>query len=131
MRVRPGGNGSGRAGLTLIEITISVVIATGLVLGSASVFSQNMRAVERARGMSDAAAFLGTVMESVAAQPYESLLALSGTRVFESTDASDSAHAVDLTSFLVEVGLIQVQAELVELPSGRVVGGTTLQRSSR
>lgn len=127
---RRGARASKR-GLTLIEVAISTVIATILVLATAAVFSENMQVVERSRGMTGGASFLGTTLESVSAQSYDNLLTLNGTRLFENTDADDSAYAVDLTTFLVEVGLVQVEAELVDLKSDRVVGRVLCQRADR
>ncbi len=120
-----------RAGFTLIEITISAVVVAILMMASVAAFSGSLRGVDESRKLSEGAALLRTAMENVSAQPYANLLALDGTQVFDNTDADDSNHRVGLSAFLSQVDLIQVEARLTDLHTGRVVGRTALLRSAR
>ena len=100
---RKRSRGKNNAGLTLIEVSIGMVVAAGVLLFSAVGLSSNLRAVNQAESTTRAAVFLETVMEDIHTQPYDNLLALNGNRLFDNTDATDSWHMVDLTVFLAAV----------------------------
>jgi Tfp pilus assembly protein PilV len=115
----------------LIEVTISVVIATVLMLATAAAFSENLQAVEHAERVGDATLFLETILEDVSAVNYGNLLALDGNQLFDGSTLSASNFTVDLTVFQVEVGLLQVNAALTDLRRGRVLTRTSSLRASR
>ena len=119
------------SGLTLIEVSISLVILSGVLLASTSAFSTSLSASARAERMTAGGIFLDTVLENVSAQVYDNLLSFDGTRVFQNTNANDSNFAVDLTVFAVEVDLLQVTSELIDLRTGRRVVRISTLRSRR
>ena len=121
----------GGAGLTLIEISLSIVVATTVLLGAARAFSASLSAVGQAKDTTDAALFLESVLEDIAAQPYDNLLPLNGDRVFNRTDADDSRFAVDVTVFPSAIDLLQLRAVVSDLRTNREVGRVTTFRCRR
>ena len=122
---------AGSAGFTLIEVTISAVVLAFLMMASSSAFVGNLRGVSESRRTAEAAVFLETTCENVAAQPYDNLLSLNGSRVYDGLTAASSQYALDLAAFQSQVDLIQVTAVLVDLRSGREVSRSVMLRSNR
>jgi prepilin-type N-terminal cleavage/methylation domain-containing protein len=118
------------SGLTLIEISVSIVVICVFLLACATALTSSLSAARGAVETTDGAIFLEATMEDLSAQAYSDLLSLNGNRIFDGTSASDSRYAVDLAVFLSEANLIQVQADLVDLRSNARVGGVTTLRSS-
>ncbi len=119
------------AGLGLVEVTIAIaVLLTGL-MATARTLASSITAVNAAQRTSQAALFLETVMEDVAAQPYANLLALDGNHLIDGADADASNFAVDLNVFQSAADLIQVDAVLTDVRSGRETGRVTTLRSRR
>lgn len=134
MRSRKGGarpRCAQNAGFTLVEVTISAVVLAFLMMASSSAFVGNLRGVSESRRTAEAAVFLETTFENLAAQPYDNLLALNGNRVFDGLSAGTSDFALDLAAFQSDVDLIQVTAVLVDLRSGREVSRSVMLRSNR
>jgi len=120
-----------KSGLTVIEVTISMMIVATFLLASAGAFTSSIESTEQSKRTASAAVFLETTMEDISAQPYPNLLALNGNQIFDVTAANDSNYRVDLTVFLVELDLIQIRASVFDLESGRTVGTLASQRSNR
>lgn len=133
MKLGRGGEGrlARRAGMTLIEVTIALAVVATVLLASAGSFSQSITAVKNARRTSEAGAFLQTVMEDLSAQPYTNLLSFNGNRIYDGAAASSSNYSADLTVFTSSVDLIQVQAVVTDLQSGRELCRIATLRSNR
>jgi Tfp pilus assembly protein PilV len=119
------------AGLGLVEVTIAIaVLVTGL-MATARALASSITAVNEAQRTNRAAMFLETVMEDVVAQPYANLLALDGNQLTDATTADTSNFRVGMTVFQAAADLIQVDAVLTDLRSGREVGRVTTLRARR
>ena len=118
-----------QGGFTLVEVAVSSVVVAFLAMAASMAFSSNLRAVERAKGITTSSIFVETVMEDLAAQTYANLLAMDGNRFFDANDENDSSFAVDLTCFETALGLMQVEADVVDLRTGRSLGQITTLRS--
>lgn len=120
-----------RRGLTLVEACLATLVVAIVMLISTNAISASMKAVGQARTNTRAAIFLETVMEDVSAQPYENLLALNGNQIIDEDDLASSHYSVDLTVFLAEVDLLQVDAVLTDLRTNKPMGRLTTLRSNR
>ncbi|MEM7305766.1 MAG: prepilin-type N-terminal cleavage/methylation domain-containing protein [Planctomycetota bacterium] len=120
-----------RSGLTLIELAISMLVVAALMLAAVTAFTRNLGAVRQAKSTSNGAIFLQATMENLAAQPFDNLLALNGNQFFDRTTLEDSSFAVDLTVFLSDVDLLQVEADLIDLRTDRRMGQLTTLRTRR
>jgi prepilin-type N-terminal cleavage/methylation domain-containing protein len=127
-RATPRGN---RSGLTLIEVAVSMLIVATVLLASARAFTATLRASNQARRTTDAAVFLETAMEDIGAQPFDAVLTLNGETLFDGADLGSSHYTIGLTIFLVEPDLLQVNAEVFDQTTERVVGRLSAQRSRR
>lgn len=125
------GRRASRAGMTVLEITIAVTIVAVMLMGSTTAFMSSIQGVQNARKQSRGAVFLRTVMEDVAAQDYADLPSLNGDRILDDANAARATFAVDLTVFLAAVDLQQVEAELRDLRTNRVLGRVVTLRSRR
>jgi Tfp pilus assembly protein PilV len=121
----------GRAGLTVLEVTIAFSIVCTVLMASAGAFSSSYMAVRNAQSRSRGTVFAETVMEDLAAQPYDSLLAFSGNRMYDGPTVARSNYSVDLTVFLTAVDLLQVQAVLKDVRTNREIGRLTTLRTRR
>lgn len=110
---------------------MAIALIGGVLLASASAFSGTLRATSQSARMTQAAVFLESTLENVGAQNYDNLLAFDGNQVFDGLGAGNSEFRVDLSVFLSQVDLIQIQATLTDLDTGRVVGRVTTLRSNR
>lgn len=120
-----------RAGFTLVEVAVSSVVVAFLAMASATAFTSNLRSVEDAERITLASIFLETVMEDVSAQDYDDLLGLNGNQLFDTPAAANANWAVRLTVFQSAIDLLQIEAELTDLRSGRVLGSVTTARADR
>ena len=125
---RPGRR---QAGISLIEVTIAMTIMATALMSSTAAFTSSLSAVESARRLDQGTLFLETVLEDLSAQPYANLLALNGNQIFDGATLADSAFTVNLTIFLAQVDLLQVDALLTDRRTNRVVGRITVLRSRR
>ena len=131
LQVRKGARARVRAGFTVLEVTIALAITATLLLASAASFLSSIAAVNSAGRTSRGAVFAQTVMEDLAAQPYENLLAFNGNRIYDQATAGASRYAVDLTVFTTTVNLIQVRAALTDLRTGRELVRVSTLRTLR
>lgn len=106
-------------------------VASTMFMALAAAFTTSLQATSRAERMTDGAMFFETVMSDLAAQPYDNLLSLNGNQIFDRTNAGDSEYVVALTVFSPEIGLVQIDAVLTDLDSGRVSGRLSTWRSQR
>lgn len=120
-----------RSGMTVLEVTIAVTIIAVLLMGSTTAFMSNIQGVQNARKQSRGGVFLRTVMEDVAAQSYADLPSLNGDRILDNANAAQSTFAVDLSVFVAGVDLMQVEAELRDLRTNKVLGRVVTLRSRR
>lgn len=120
-----------RAGLSIVELTIAIaVLFTGL-MATARTLASSITAVDAAQRTNRAAVFLETVMEDVAAQTYENLLALDGNSITDGATSQSSNYSVGLTVFQSAADLIQVEAQLSDLRTGKEIGRVTTLRARR
>lgn len=117
--------------MTVLEVTIAMTIVAGLLMASTTAFLSSIQGVHNAQKASRGSVFLRTVMEDVAAQSYADLPSLNGDRVYDQATQAGSSYAVDLTVFLASVDMQQVQAELRDLRTNRVLGRVVTLRSRR
>jgi len=115
----------------MLEVAISMLIVATVLLASAQTFGSTLKASGQAQRTTSAAVFLETAMEDVGAQPFASVLTLNGETLFDGADQGSSHYAIHLEVFLVEPNLLQIDAELFDLTSGRVLGRLASQRSRR
>lgn len=120
-----------RAAFTLIELVIALAIIGSVLVGLAGAFFASAKAVTSAQRSSRATVFLQTVLENLAAQPYDELTAFDGDRVYDAAAAAGSNWAVDLTVFTAAVDLQQVEAVLTDLQTNRVLTRVTTLRCRR
>lgn len=121
----------GKRGLTLLELSIAMAVLAVVLSGVAMGLGASLKAVEGARRVTGGTAYLESVMQNVAAQPYANLLPMNGNQFFDQPLPANSNFRVDLTVFNVDIDLVQIDAQLVDLRSGRPVGTVTTQRCSR
>ena len=117
--------------MTVIEVTIALTIVCTILVAAAGGFWTSISAVKTAQKTSRATVFLETVMEDLSAQPYDSLLAFNGNRIYDQAAAANASYSVDLTVFLAAVDLEQIQAILTDLRTNREVARLTTLRSRR
>lgn len=120
-----------RAAFTLIELVIALAIIASVLVGLAGGFFASAKAVSSAQRSSRATVFLQTVLENLAAQPYDELTAFDGDRVYDAAAAAGSNWAVDLTVFAAAVDLQQIEATLTDLQTNRVLTRVTTLRCRR
>lgn len=120
-----------RSGFTLVEVAISAVVVAFLAMAAATAFTGNLRSVEDAGRITAGSIFLETVMEDLSAQPYDNLLVLNGNRFYDVIDANDSNYEVALTVFQSANRLLQLEAVMTDLRTGRALGAVTTARADR
>lgn len=119
------------AGLSLVEATIAIAILFTGLMASARTLISSVTVVNDARRTTRAALFLETVMEDIAAQPYADLLVLDGNEIVDGDTAGQSSFSAELTVFQADVELIQVEAVLSDLRTGREIGRVSTLRARR
>ena len=125
------GRHSRRAGFTVLEVTIALLIVSTVLVSLTSAFLTSAQAVHSAKGTSRGTIFLQSVMEDMSAQPYDSLLGFNGNHVIDSADQQHSNWAVDLAVFQSGVDLVQVDARLTDLRTAHVIAQLSTLRSRR
>lgn len=120
-----------RAGVSVLEITVALTIATTVLAASAGAFLSNLAAARSAQRTSRGAVFLQTVMQDLSAQSYDALPAFNGNHIFDRVDEARSNYSVTLTVFQAAVGLEQVQAVLTDLRTDTEIGKIVTFRSQR
>lgn len=128
---RPSRRRRTRLGLTLVEVSVAMVVVVTFMISTAYAFSGTLGGMHRARSLTDATAFLESVMENVAAQGYDNLLAMNGNVFFDGEDEDDSRYSATLTAFQAQVDLIQVRVRLTDLATGQIPATVTTLRSRR
>ncbi len=121
----------GRRGLSVIEVVVALTLVSGVMLGASAGFSGSLAAVDRAHDLHDARTHLATVLEDVAAQPYDNLLALNGNQVLSGATLASSAFVTDLTVFQAQVDLLQIRAVVSDRRTGQQLASVTTLRSRR
>lgn len=129
--MRAAANRRSRRGLSLVEVVVALTLVTGVMLGASAGFSGSLAAVDRAQQLQDARSHLQTVLEDVAAQPFDNLLALNGNQVLSGASASSSAFVTDLTVFQAQVDLLQIRAVTRDQSTGQQIASVTTLRSRR
>ena len=119
-----------QAGFTLLEVVVSSAVLAVSLMAATAAFSSNLIATEEAKRLTNGSLFLSTVTEDVLAQDFDNLLALNGNQIIDGGNLAVSEYSVNLTVFLVGIDLIQVQARLTDLQTGREIGrlGTLRRR---
>ncbi len=120
-----------RAGLTVLEITITLTIVSTVLMAAAGALLSSLSAVSSAARTSRATVFLETVMEDLAAQPFDNLLAFNGDTIFDQVTAANSNYSCNLTVFTAAVDLCQVDVVLRDMRGNRELGRVTTLRCSR
>ena len=120
-----------RAGLTLLEVSIALLIVCSVLMASAGAFLNNISAVSSAKRRSRATLFLETVLEDLSAQDYDNLPAFDGNQIFDQATLARSNYTVDLDVFLAAVDLLQIRAVLTDRRANLEVGRVTTLRSRR
>lgn len=117
--------------MTLLEVAFSLAIVATVLLSVASAFSSSLVATSRAKRMTDGAVFLDTVLVDLSAQPYDNVLALNGNAFFDGPVPDTSEFAVNLSVFTTTVDLLQIDAVLTDLESGRPLARISTLRSRK
>jgi type II secretory pathway pseudopilin PulG len=118
-----------RRGMTLLEVAVAALIVATIMIVSQAAFVSSFSATKRSRDVRRAALLLDTVMEDVAAQPYQNLLALNGNVVTDGDTPSRSRFEVEIETFIAEIDLIQVRATVRDIEDDREIGRVVALRS--
>ena len=129
--LRVGRRRTSRAGLTLVEVCLTMGIVATVLLTAAGAFQSSLRAVESSNHRTSGAVFLETVMQNLSGQDFGGLLALNGNQFFDQTNAADSQYTVNLSTFLVDPDLMQIEATLFDVRTNRELGRVVSMRSER
>jgi len=120
-----------RLGFTVLEVTVALLIVSTVLVSLTGAFLTSSQPVPTANDSSRGTVFLQSVMEDLAAQPYEALPTFNGNRIFDMDTWPRSNWSVNLAVFPAGVDLEQVDASLVELHTGRVIADLSTLRSRR
>jgi len=118
-----------RRGMTLLEVAVAALIVASIMIVSQAAFVSSFSATQRSRDVRQAALLLDTVMEDVAAQPYQNLLALNGNVVSDGATAARSRFEVEIETFVAEIDLIQVRATVRDIEDDFEIGSVVALRS--
>ncbi|MBI5361891.1 MAG: hypothetical protein HZA53_01850 [Planctomycetes bacterium] len=108
-----------RTGITVLEVTISIAILSMFLLGSAAAYVGVLRGAKDARRTSRAGVYLASVMEDLAAEPYDNLAGLNGSTFHDQPTVQGSAFVVELSVFPAAVNLLQLRAIVKDPNSNR------------
>jgi hypothetical protein len=100
-------------------------------MAAAGALLSSLSAVSSAARTSRATVFLETVMEDLAAQPYDNLLAFNGNSIYDQAAAANSNYLANVSVFTVAVNLRQVDVVLRDTRGNREIGRVSTLRSSR
>lgn len=120
-----------RAGLTLVELTLTMSVVATVLMAAALAFSSSLSAAGQAERTGDAAVFLDTVMQELSVLSYDDLAAENGTQLFDGPTLAQSQYTVDLSVFPSQPDLLQVVGVMTDRRNGRVVGRVSTYRSRR
>jgi len=120
-----------KRGLTLLEMSIAMGILSVILAGVAMGFGASLKAVNGARRVTGGAQYLESVMQNLAAQPYANLQAMNGNQFFDQPLLADSNFTVDLTTFEIEIDMLQIEATLSDRRTNRELGTITTLRTRR
>jgi hypothetical protein len=120
-----------KAGLTVLEITITLTIVTTVLMAAAGALLSSLSAVSSAARTSRATVFLETVMEDLAAQPYDNLLAFNGNTIYDQAAVAQSNYIANVSVFTVATNLRQVNVVLNDKQRNREIGRVTTLRCAR
>ncbi len=126
-----GGRRWKRRGFTVLEVTVALLIVSTVLVSLTGAFLTSAQAVHSAKGSSRGTVFLQSVMEDLAAQPYDALPSFNGDRIFDKDTRQASNWSVDLSVFQAGVDLEQLDATLVDLRTTRVIAQLSTLRSKR
>jgi hypothetical protein len=115
----------------VLEITITLTIVTTVLMAAAGALLSSLSAVASAQRTSRATVFMETVMEDLAAQPYDNLLTFNGNTVFDQATLAGSNYTANISVFPVAVNLRQVDVILNDRRGNREIGRVTTLRCSR
>jgi hypothetical protein len=115
--------------MSLLEVTFATAVTAVIVLGSSAAFLGSLRGVGSSARLDAAAAYVATVLEDLSAQPYDQLLTFNGNTLYDQANAADSNFEVELTAFVADIGLIQIDARLRDRQTGRALGCFTTLRA--
>ena len=119
------------AGLTVLEVTIALTIVSTVLVASAGAFMSSVSSARNAQRQSMGTVFLQTVMEDLAAQPYDNLLAFNGNTIFDQPTAAASNYSVVITVFVAAVDIQQIQCVMTDRRTNREIGRVSTMRSRR
>lgn len=128
---RPSAGARARAGLSIVEVTIALLITGTVLAGTSGAFLSNFAAARTADALTEGSLFLESVLENLAAQSYDDLPAFHGNLLFDGEALERSRFTVRLSVFESEVGLLQIDAILSEARNGKEYGRVTTYRSQR
>jgi len=120
-----------RLGFSVLEVTIALLIVSTVLVSLTGAFLTSAQAVHSAKGSSRGTVFLQSVMEDLAAQPYDALPSFNGNRIFDRDTQRASNWSVDLAVYPSGVDLEQVDATLFDLRTARVIAQLSTLRSRR
>jgi len=120
-----------KKGFTIAEVMVSSFIVALLFLAISTSFSTSLLSSSKSKIMTEASVFLETVMENLAAQGYDNLLAMNGNRFFDNANANAANYAVDLIVFSADISLLQMRASLIDLRTNQELAAIVTHRSTR
>jgi Tfp pilus assembly protein PilV len=119
------------AGLSVIEVVIAISIVSTVLMATAGALVSSIHATHDAQRIGQAAVFLETVMQDLAAQSYEDVTAFNGNHVLDGESITSSSFAADVTVFNASVGLRQVEVVVTDLRTNAIVGRAATLRAKR
>jgi hypothetical protein len=129
LRTRLAPTDSTQSGLTLVEITISLMLLMALLMSSVSAFTASIKAGAQAARITRGVFYLETVTENISALSLTEMLALNGNRIFDNPLANDSNYSADISVFQVGVDQVQLRIQLIDLRTGYELGRINTLRS--
>ena len=115
----------------MLEVTIALTIVSTVLVASAGAFMSSVSSARTAQRRSMGTVFLQTVMEDLAAQPYDNLLAFNGNTIFDQPTAAASNYSVVITVFVAAVDIQQIQCVMTDRRTNREIGRVSTMRSRR
>jgi len=115
--------------MTLLEVSVAALIVATIMIVSQAAFVSSFSATRQSRDVRRATLLLDTVLEDLAAQPYQNLLALNGNVVRDGETLASSSFEVAIQTFQAEVDLVQVRATVSSIADGREIGRVVTVRS--
>jgi hypothetical protein len=117
--------------MSLVEVSLAMSIVATVLMASSLAFTTSLSTVGRAERITDGAVYLETVMQNIAAQDFDALLAMNGNQFFDGQTLVASQFTVDLTVFTAQVDLLQIEGVLTDRQTNRALGQATTYRTRR